>query len=438
MHRAARVLMIVGTVAAVVAFGALHAAMHDYRYTGTFRFGWALAYIAVLLLSAYAIGFPDLVRGRSGWLSAIEAVTIAALGMSLLQLIVGSALLPRLVVFGAAAALIPVLVLTATIASRARAGAVERDRVVLVADAVDVQAARDDLGRAPERDAQVVASASPEQLAGDDQRHHLLDLVRNANGTVLVLSQSAQTDEGLVAQAAELHSGGTRVRTLTAFCAQWLGKLPITELERISLMFDIGELHRAGYARLKRMVDVLAGAAGLLALAVALPFVVLGNLIANRGPLLFRQRRIGRDGIEFEILKFRTMVGGGQDDQGSWTDEHDPRITPFGRVLRRTHLDELPQVLNVLRGDLSVVGPRPEQVHYVQELTKKIPFYDLRHAVRPGLTGWAQVKYPYGSNEGDALEKLQYEFFYLQNQSLGLDLRILRRTLRHVLGLGGR
>jgi lipopolysaccharide/colanic/teichoic acid biosynthesis glycosyltransferase len=438
MHRAARVLMVVGTVAAVVVLGVIHAAMHDYRYTGTFRFGWALAYIAVLLLSSYAIGFPDLVRGRSSVLSALAAVTTAALGMSLLQLMVGSALLPRLVVFGAAGALVPVLVLTATMASRARAGAVERDRVVLVADAVDVQAARDDLGRAPERDAQVVASASPEELGGDDQRHELLDLVRQASGTVLVLSQAAQADEGLVAQAAELHSGGTRVRTLTAFCAQWLGKLPITELERISLMFDIGELHRAGYARVKRMVDVLFGTVGMAAFVLTLPVVVLGNAVANRGSLLFRQRRIGRDGVEFEILKFRTMTGNDHGDQGSWTDVRDPRITPFGRVLRRTHLDELPQVVNVLRGDLSVVGPRPEQVHYVEELTKKIPFYELRHAVRPGLTGWAQVKYPYGSNEGDALEKLQYEFFYLQNQSLVLDLRILRRTLRHVLGLGGR
>jgi lipopolysaccharide/colanic/teichoic acid biosynthesis glycosyltransferase len=438
MHRAARVLMILGTVSAVVALGLIHAGLHDYRYTGTFRFGWALAYIGVLLLSAYAVGFPDLVRGRSALVSAVEAVAIAAVGMSLLQLIVGSALLPRLVVFGAAGVLIPVLVLTATMASKARAGAVERDRVVIVADAVDVQAVRDDLGRAPERDAQVVASIGPEEFGNSDDRQRLVVVVEEARGTVLVLSQAAQTDEGMIAVAADLHARGIRVRTLTAFSAQWLGKLPITELERISLMFDIGELHRAGYARLKRMVDMLVGAIGLLALVLALPVVVLGNIVGNRGALLFRQRRIGRDGTEFEILKLRTMTGTEQGDQGSWTDEHDPRITAFGRVLRRTHLDELPQVVNVLRGDLSVVGPRPEQVHYVEELKKKIPFYDLRHAVRPGLTGWAQVKYPYGSNEGDALEKLQYEFFYLQNQSLGLDLRILRRTLRHVLGFGGR
>jgi lipopolysaccharide/colanic/teichoic acid biosynthesis glycosyltransferase len=121
-----------------------------------------------------------------------------------------------------------------------------------------------------------------------------------------------------------------------------------------------------------------------------------------------------------------------------WTAEDDPRITPFGRLLRRSHVDELPQLVNVLRGDLAVVGPRPEQPQYVRELTGKIPFYDLRHRVRPGLTGWAQVKYGYAGNESDALQKLQYEFFYLRHQSLTLDLRVVARTLRSVLKLHGR
>ncbi|HEV3497996.1 MAG TPA: sugar transferase, partial [Actinomycetes bacterium] len=170
-----------------------------------------------------------------------------------------------------------------------------------------------------------------------------------------------------------------------------------------------------------------------------LPLVWLGNRLANRGPLLYRQPRVGKGGREFEILKFRTMRAAGEGSAPSvWTAEDDPRITPFGAWLRKTHLDELPQVVNILRGDLSVVGPRPEQPQYVGELETKIPFYRLRHLVRPGLTGWAQVKYPYGASEGDALEKLQYEFFYLRHQSLSLDVRITARTLRSVLGRGGR
>ncbi|MGH9270267.1 MAG: sugar transferase, partial [Ilumatobacteraceae bacterium] len=121
-----------------------------------------------------------------------------------------------------------------------------------------------------------------------------------------------------------------------------------------------------------------------------------------------------------------------------WTSLDDPRITPLGRILRITHLDELPQVLNILRGDLSVVGPRPEQPRYVEELTEKLPFYGLRHLVRPGLTGWAQVLYGYAGDESDALEKLQYEFFYLRRQGISLDLRVVGRTIRSVLGSEGR
>jgi lipopolysaccharide/colanic/teichoic acid biosynthesis glycosyltransferase len=254
----------------------------------------------------------------------------------------------------------------------------------------------------------------------------------------VVLDRAALADESIVAQAAALHESGVRIRTLSLFYDQWLGKLPVSELERISLLFDIGELHRAVYGRVKRMLDAVGAVAGLVVLAAVTPGVWLGNKFGNRGPLFYRQTRVGKGGREFEILKFRTMTPAGSEVDAEWTTEADPRITPFGAWLRRTHADELPQMINILRGDLSVVGPRPEQPRYVEELEAKIPFYRLRHLVRPGLTGWAQVKYPYGASEGDALEKLQYEFYYLRHQSLGLDLRITGRTLRSVLGRGGR
>ena len=211
----------------------------------------------------------------------------------------------------------------------------------------------------------------------------------------------------------------------------------MSELERVSLMFDIGELHRARYSRVKRVIDVVLATIGVFVLAPVVPFVVLGNLIANRGPLLFRQIRVGRNGKTFTIYKFRSMTTSGV-AAGDWTDENDPRITPFGRFLRRTHIDELPQVVNILKGDLAFVGPRPEQPHYVEQLEGKLPFYRLRHLVRPGLTGWAQVKYGYAGNESDALEKLQYEFYYLRRQSLAFDLRVMLRTMRSVLRGAGR
>ena len=180
------------------------------------------------------------------------------------------------------------------------------------------------------------------------------------------------------------------------------------------------------------------GALGLVPLALAIPFILVGNLFGNRGSLLYRQQRVGRAGEVFTIVKFRTMRATEHGPLNEWTSEDDPRITPFGRVLRRSHLDELPQVWNILRGDLSAVGPRPEQPQYVQDLVETIPFYNLRHLVRPGLTGWAQVKYGYAGDEADAIQKLQYDFWYLRHQSLDVDLRILGRTLRDVLGGGGR
>jgi lipopolysaccharide/colanic/teichoic acid biosynthesis glycosyltransferase len=256
-----------------------------------------------------------------------------------------------------------------------------------------------------------------------------------ARPTVLVLDREAQDAPGIVAQAAVLHAEGVRVRSLTLFYDEWLAKLPVSELERASMLFDIGELHKTGYVRTKRLLDIPMALAGGLVLVVLLPFVWLGNRVANRGPLFYRQDRVGKGGEVFSILKFRTMAPRpGGDLANEWTTVDDPRITGFGHVLRKTHLDELPQVVNILKGDLGVVGPRPEQPHYVAELEDKLPFYGLRHLVRPGLTGWAQVKYGYAGNESDALEKLQYEFWYLRHQSLRNDARIIGRTIRSVLG----
>lgn len=274
----------------------------------------------------------------------------------------------------------------------------------------------------------------------------LIQAVLERRASVVVLDRAALLDDGVVAQAAALHESGVRVRTLVEFYGEWLGKLPVSELERASLFFDIGDLHRARYGRLKRLIDLTGATLGLIPLAIAVPVVLVGNRFGNRGPLLFRQRRVGRNGERFEILKFRTMLptdatggtatsGDGTDDDGTaWTERDDPRVTRFGRVLRATHLDELPQMINILQGELSLVGPRPEQPRYVKELSEKLPFYSMRHLVRPGLTGWAQVKYGYAGDERDALEKLQYEFFYLRRQSIRFDARVLARTIRSVSG----
>jgi lipopolysaccharide/colanic/teichoic acid biosynthesis glycosyltransferase len=312
--------------------------------------------------------------------------------------------------------------------------------VLVVAGADEIESLEADLARAPEKPALVVGWLTPTEAAseGVSARRPLLEAAQTARASVVVLSRAAQSDDDIVMQAAALHEQGARVRTLSLFYEQWLGKLPIAELERVSLLFDIGELHAAGYARVKRVLDVGLALCGLVVLALAIPVVVLGDLLANRGPVFYRQPRVGRGGTTFDILKFRTMCTTSTEEHADWTAEDDMRITPFGGFLRRTHLDELPQVFNILRGELSVVGPRPEQPQVVAELADKLPFYRLRHLVRPGLTGWAQVKYQYAGTDAETLEKLQYEFFYLRRQSLGLDLRIVARTARSVVGQEGR
>jgi lipopolysaccharide/colanic/teichoic acid biosynthesis glycosyltransferase len=440
VRRAARLLLYVGAAIVVLALGKYHAAyIGHYDFTNSFRFAWSLVYIGLLCLAAYAVGLPELARGRSALVSALAASAVAAVAISLVQLLVGSSLLPRFVVLGAAIILVPWDTACAMLATGGRERAEERDRIVAVVSLEEADALRVDLGQAPERNAAIVDDLRVTEARSDQPRQRPLveSVVRNA-ASVVVLDREAQNDESIVGQAAALHEAGVRVRTLTLFYDEWLGKLPVWELERVSLMFDIGELHRARYGRLKRLFDIAVALIGVVALVVAVPIVLVGDVIANRGPLFYRQERVGKNGTTFRILKFRTMRPDGHTLPNEWTTEDDPRITPFGHLMRRTHLDELPQVVNVLRADLSIVGPRPEQPRYVQELTGKIPFYDLRHRVRPGLTGWAQVKYGYAGTEDDALQKLQYEFFYLRHQSLALDARILGRTVRSVARRGGR
>jgi len=438
MRRLARLAITLGTAVCVLGLGAAHAAAHGYAMTASSRFAWSLGYAAALAVAAYGFGLPELTRTRRhAALAALGATATAAAAISVVQLFAGDALLPRAVVFGAALVLVPWYVLWARVAGDARSRAEDRDRVVLVGDLDEVDGLRADLDRAPERHAVVVAAVTPEDVAVvDPPRVPLVETVEATRATVLVLSRRAQSDEDVVVQAARLHERGVRVRTLSLFYEQWLGKLPVGELERVSLLFDVGEVHAPHYAQAKRLFDVGLAAAGSVVLALLTPLVVVGNSLANRGPLLYRQPRVGRDGSEFSMLKFRTMRGG--EPRGDPTTEDDPRVTRFGRLLRRTHLDELPQVLNILRGELSVVGPRPEQPHLVAELSAKLPFYRLRHLVRPGLTGWAQVKYQYAGTDVEALEKLQYEFFYLRRQSLALDARIVGRTVRSVVGRDGR
>jgi lipopolysaccharide/colanic/teichoic acid biosynthesis glycosyltransferase len=444
VRRTARLLSFLGAAAVVFGLSKIHAASiadPPYDFTGSFRFAWAISYILFLWIAGYGLGLPDLPRSVREAITTSAAVSaIAAVTVSVIQLLAGDALLPRFVVFGSAVLLVPWQVAINALARRGRTRGEDRDRVVLVGSDDESQRLAADLQLAPERPAVLVAHLRADQAVADRGTggRPLLEVVLEGQATVIVLDRGAQANPEVVAEAATLHEAGVRVRTLVQFYEEWLGKLPVGELERASLFFDISEVHRVRYARVKRLVDVSLGLIGLLPLLASVPVVAAANLVANRGPLFYRQERVGRGGQTFEILKYRSMRAAPAGAATDWTAVDDARVTPFGRFLRASHLDELPQVLNIVKGELSVVGPRPEQPRYVHELSAKLPFYGMRHLVRPGLTGWAQVKYGYAGDERDALEKLQYEFFYLRHQGLRFDLRVMGRTLRSVVGTEGK
>ena len=183
------------------------------------------------------------------------------------------------------------------------------------------------------------------------------------------------------------------------------------------------------YMLYHRLMDLGCALLGIVIGIILLPLVLLGNLIGNKGKLLYIQTRVGKNGKPFKIYKFRTMVKNAEKDGVKWADKNDHRVTSFGRFLRRSRLDEIPQFINVLKGDMSIIGPRPERPFFVKELSKVIPFYETRHTIKPGLSGWAQVNSRYGSSIEDSLVKLQYDLYYIKHRSFFLDINIIVKTL---------
>src|SRR2546423_670312 len=211
---------------------------------------------------------------------------------------------------------------------------------------------------------------------------------------------------------------GVRVEDWPTFYEKLTGKIPIQNLRPSWLIFSEG-FTRTGFIRtMKRVTDVLFSALGLCASLPLAVFISLLIRLDSRGPIFFRQERVGEHGKVFTLYKFRTMIADAEKETGPvWAQETDPRITRLGIILRRTGMDEIPQLFNVLKGDMSLVGPRPERPHFVAELQEKIPYYSQRLTVKPGVTGWAQVRYGYGATVEDALEKLQYDLCYIRNIS---------------------
>jgi sugar transferase (PEP-CTERM system associated) len=225
-----------------------------------------------------------------------------------------------------------------------------------------------------------------------------------------------------------------------SFYEEITGKLAIENINPSWFIFSDGFRLTPFMHIHKRAFDLFFAALGLLMTMPILPLLALAIRLESPGPILFRQLRVGENEKTFLLYKFRSMRQDAESATGAvWAQVNDPRVTRLGKFLRKSRLDEIPQLFNVLKGDMSFVGPRPERPEFIEKLKERIPYYGSRHCVKPGVTGWAQVSYPYGASEADALEKLRYDLYYIKNYSPSLDFLIILETVKVVLGgKGGR
>lgn len=260
------------------------------------------------------------------------------------------------------------------------------------------------------------------EILRDQPVDHVIVTMRDRRGSLPVQDLLRLKTEGVLVE-----DGARFYETIT-------GRLPLDALRAGSMLFSDGFHVSASGLLKRRLYSFAVSAVAMVIFSPLMLLVALAIVIESRGGALFRQVRVGMGGKTFEILKFRSMRSGAESETGPvWAQHKDPRVTRVGRVIRKLRFDELPQLINVLRGEMDIVGPRPERPHFVNVLSEQIPYYGLRHSMPPGLTGWAQISYPYGSTVEESRAKLEYDLFYIKNMSLSLDLLIIFSTLKIVL-----
>jgi sugar transferase (PEP-CTERM system associated) len=280
------------------------------------------------------------------------------------------------------------------------------------------------------------ASGSPETWGLDDPGgvEDLPGYVKSNRINRVIVAMGDRKGKLPIEQLLAVKSRGVLIQDATEVYEAITGKVPLESLRLGWLLFSPSFSDFRLVLVYKRFASILVATAGLLLSLPLLPFVALAIKLSSRGPILYRQKRVGRDGASFNCYKFRTMRADAEADTGAtWAADDDPRITAIGRFLRISRLDEIPQLWNVLKGEMSFVGPRPERPEFVQWLSREIPHYHVRHTIRPGITGWAQVRYRYGNSIEDAKEKLRYDLFYVKNISPGFDLLIVFYTIKIIL-----
>lgn len=261
------------------------------------------------------------------------------------------------------------------------------------------------------------------------------------NASEIILAYGSEMPGDMFQGIMDAYEQGFTITPMPILYEQITGRVPIEHVSESSWLIVLPVASSSvfnPYPFLKRLMDVLLALVGSFFFGLMLPFISLAMWYDSPGPVFFRQERVGKAGKTFKILKLRTMIPDAEKMTGpQWASGDDPRITRVGKFLRKSRLDEMPQLINVLRGEMSLVGPRPERPYFVEKLSQSIPFYRTRNLIKPGVTGWAQVRYSYGNSVEDSLTKLQYDLYYIRHQSLVLDILILLRTIGKMLKLAG-
>ncbi len=271
-------------------------------------------------------------------------------------------------------------------------------------------------------------------------RAEIIELVAQHQVSTVVFSISNTVEGQLYQILTDCLSREIEIIPMPLLYEQLTGKVPVEHIgDNWSIAMPLEQPGtQISWHALKRAFDLFWASMGLLVLLPLYPLIALAIRLDSRGPILYTQERMGRNGYLFQVIKFRSMVQDAEKDGAAWAVKDDARITRVGKLLRKTHLDEFPQFWNILKGEMSVVGPRPERPEFIQNLEKEIPFYRVRLAVKPGMAGWGLIHQGYGASKQDSLEKLQYDLFYIKHQSFWLDMQILWRTALDALSLRGR
>lgn len=269
--------------------------------------------------------------------------------------------------------------------------------------------------------------------------NEISSICREANVDRIIVALDERRGKLPIDQLLLCRLKGIRVDDGMVFTEDLAGKLSVQNLYPSSLIFSDGFKTSSILKRVKRYLDIVASAVGLSLFFPLCLLIALAIKLDSKGPVLYRQERMGEDGTTFYLLKFRSMRVDAEENGPVWAGANDGRVTRAGRVIRKLRLDEIPQMINVLRGEMSFVGPRPERPFFIKRLEKDIPYYSIRHTVKPGITGWAQIRYPYGASKEDAAEKLKYDLYYIKHMSTLFDLLIILETAKIVLlGRGAR